>query len=85
MGKPDPFGLPVFAPFLAPVAAGAMLLAAAWFWAVGLKIIKVRDLSMTEIIVVRQLQKSYRVLERRAGLMGSVANLFAPRYREVQR
>jgi ABC-2 type transport system permease protein len=37
MGKPDPMGLPVFAPFLAPVAAAAMLLAAARFWQFGLK------------------------------------------------
>jgi ABC-2 type transport system permease protein len=37
MDKPDPLGMPVFAPFLAPVAAGAMLLAAAWFWRFGLR------------------------------------------------
>jgi ABC-2 type transport system ATP-binding protein len=39
---------------------------------------------MTEIIQVRQLKKAYQVLERRAGLLGSVTNLFAPRYRDVQ-
>jgi ABC-2 type transport system permease protein len=36
LGKPDPLGMPVFAPFLAPLAAGLMLLAAMRFWCFGL-------------------------------------------------
>ena len=39
---------------------------------------------MSEIIAVRDLRKTFRVLVRRAGLGGSIANLFAPRYRSVQ-
>ncbi len=37
LGKPDPFGLPAFAPFLAPVAGGAVLAVALWFWRFGLR------------------------------------------------
>lgn len=36
LGKPDPLGLPAFAPFLAPVVAAAMTLAALRFWHFGL-------------------------------------------------
>ncbi len=39
---------------------------------------------MTAIISVRDLRKTFRVLVRRPGLGGSIANLFAPRYRSVQ-
>ena len=35
--KPDPLGYPVFAPFLAPVAAGLFMGAALLFWRFGLK------------------------------------------------
>lgn len=35
LGKPDPLGFPVFAPWLAPVAAGLMLTAALRFWKYG--------------------------------------------------
>jgi ABC-2 type transport system permease protein len=35
LGKPDPLGMPVFAPFLAPLAAAGMLVLAAWFWKFG--------------------------------------------------
>lgn len=38
---------------------------------------------MNEIIRVRDLRKTFRVLVRRPGLLGSLGNLFAPRYREV--
>ncbi len=36
LDRPDPLGLPVFAPFLAPLVAAAMLLAAWRFWRFGL-------------------------------------------------
>ena len=39
---------------------------------------------MAEIISVRDLRKTFRVMVRRPGLGGSIANLFAPRYRSVQ-
>jgi ABC-2 type transport system ATP-binding protein len=39
---------------------------------------------MTEIIRVRNLHKSFDILERRAGLRGAVANLFAPRHKLVR-
>lgn len=39
---------------------------------------------MAEIISVRDLQKTFRLVVRRPGLGGSIANLFAPRYRSVQ-
>ncbi|MBN1372472.1 MAG: ATP-binding cassette domain-containing protein [Anaerolineaceae bacterium] len=39
---------------------------------------------MTAIISVRDLRKTFRVLVRRPGLGGSIANLFAPHYRSVQ-
>ena len=35
--KPDPLGFPVFAPFLAPMAAGVVLFAAYQFWQFGLR------------------------------------------------
>ena len=37
LGKPDPFGLPAFMPFIAPLAAGTMFWAALEFWKFGLK------------------------------------------------
>ncbi len=37
LGKPDPLGLPAFAPFLAPVAGFSVLLVAALFWQFGLR------------------------------------------------
>jgi ABC-2 type transport system permease protein len=37
LGKPDPFGLPSFMPFLAPVAGFMMFLLALQFWKFGLK------------------------------------------------
>jgi ABC-2 type transport system permease protein len=37
LDKPDPLGMPVFAPFLAPLAAGLMLLVAMRFWRFGLR------------------------------------------------
>ncbi len=37
LDKPDPFNLPAFAPFLAPAAGGAVLLAALGFWRFGLR------------------------------------------------
>ena len=37
LDKPDPLGFPAFAPFLAPLAGLAMLLASLWFWKFGLK------------------------------------------------
>jgi len=40
-------------------------------------------MSMAEIITVHDLHKEFQVLERRAGLSGSLANLFAPRYKTV--
>ncbi len=36
LGKPDPLGMPVFAPFLAPPVAGLMLFIAVRFWRFGL-------------------------------------------------
>ncbi len=38
---------------------------------------------MAEIIHVRKLRKQFRVAERRAGLGGALASLFAPRYHEI--
>lgn len=35
--KPDPLGFPMFAPFLAPVAAGLMFFAAIQFWHIGVR------------------------------------------------
>lgn len=37
LDKPDPFGFPAFAPFLAPLAGGAVLLAALAFWRFGIR------------------------------------------------
>ena len=37
LGKPDPLGFPAFAPFVAPVAGGAVFLAALAFWRFGLQ------------------------------------------------
>lgn len=37
LGKPDPLGLPAFAPFLAPVAGGSVLVAALLFWRFGIR------------------------------------------------
>ncbi|MDQ3656127.1 MAG: ABC transporter permease [Chloroflexota bacterium] len=37
LDKPDPLGLPAFAPFLAPVAATAFALAAGWLWRLGVR------------------------------------------------
>lgn len=37
LGKPDPFGFPAFAPFLAPLVALGMGAAALLFWSFGLK------------------------------------------------
>ncbi|MCI0520999.1 MAG: ABC-2 family transporter protein [Chloroflexi bacterium] len=37
LGKPDPFHLPGYAPFLAPLAAGAVLVAALLFWDYGIR------------------------------------------------
>lgn len=37
LGKPDPFGLPAFAPFLAPLAGGLVFFAALQFWGFALK------------------------------------------------
>ncbi|HWG84784.1 MAG TPA: ABC-2 family transporter protein [Deinococcales bacterium] len=37
LGKPDPFGFPPFAPFLAPVAGLVVFTAAAAFWSYGLR------------------------------------------------
>lgn len=37
LDKPDPLGLPVFAPFLAPLVAAGMMAAALWLWAFGLR------------------------------------------------
>ena len=37
LDKPDPFGLPSFAPFLAPAAGGAVFGAALLFWRFGLR------------------------------------------------
>ncbi|HMN60571.1 MAG TPA: ATP-binding cassette domain-containing protein, partial [Anaerolinea sp.] len=39
---------------------------------------------MAEIVRVRNLNKHFRILERRAGLTGALASLFAPRYRTVK-
>ncbi len=36
LDKPDPLGMPGFAPFLAPLAAISMLALAAWFWRFGI-------------------------------------------------
>jgi ABC-2 type transport system permease protein len=36
LGKPDPLGFPVFAPFLAPFVAVLFYAAALWFWRVGI-------------------------------------------------
>lgn len=35
LNKPDPLGMPGFAPFLAPLAGVSMLALAAWFWRFG--------------------------------------------------
>ncbi len=37
LDRPDPFGLPAFMPFLAPVAGGAVLLVALGFWRFGIR------------------------------------------------
>lgn len=37
LDKPDPFGFPIFAPFLAPVAAGIMLFLALQLWRFGIR------------------------------------------------
>lgn len=37
LGKPDPFGMPSFTPFLAPLAGLAVFLASLWFWKFGLR------------------------------------------------
>jgi ABC-2 type transport system permease protein len=37
LGKPDPLGLPLWTPFLAPLLAGAVLGGAAAFWRVGVR------------------------------------------------
>jgi ABC-2 type transport system permease protein len=37
LDKPDPFNLPPFAPFLAPLAGGGMLAAAFVFWRFGIR------------------------------------------------
>lgn len=37
LDKPDPFNLPPFAPFLAPLAGGGMLAAALAFWGFGIR------------------------------------------------
>jgi len=36
LDKPDPLGFPAFAPFLAPAAALALIVAAIWFWHFGI-------------------------------------------------
>jgi ABC-2 type transport system permease protein len=37
LGKPDPFGLPAWLPFLAPVVAVIAFAAAIMFWRVGVR------------------------------------------------
>ena len=37
LDKPDPFGLPAFAPFVAPLAGGAVFVAALRFWRFGVR------------------------------------------------
>ncbi len=37
LDKPDPFGLPPFAPFLSPLAGLGVLLAALAFWRFGIR------------------------------------------------
>lgn len=37
LDKPDPFGLPAFAPFLAPLAGGSVFVAALLFWRFGVR------------------------------------------------
>ncbi len=37
LGKPDPLGLPPYAPFLAPIAGGGVLIIAQFFWHFGIR------------------------------------------------
>jgi ABC-2 type transport system permease protein len=37
LDKPDPFGLPTFASFFAPLAGGAVFVAALLFWRFGVR------------------------------------------------